>query len=142
MFEGLPVIKASTRICKGCVVGKHPEHKFDRGKARRASCILGLIHSDIRSPMPITSMNGSRYVLTFIDDFSMYTWVFFIKNKSKVCEKITDLKALIENASGQKINILRADNGGEYASNELLHICSQSGIQFQHSIPTLPGRTV
>ena len=33
MVEGLPVIKATTRICKGCVVGKHPEHKFDRGKA-------------------------------------------------------------------------------------------------------------
>ena len=78
MVEGLPVIKATTRICKGCLVGKHPEHKFDWGKASRASCILGLIHSDINGPMPITSMNGSRYILTFIDDFSRYTWVFFI----------------------------------------------------------------
>ena len=57
MFEGLLVIKATTRICKGCVVGKHPEHKFNRGKASRASCILGLIHSDIDGPIPITSMN-------------------------------------------------------------------------------------
>ena len=47
MVEGLLVIKATIRICKGCILGKHPEHKFDRGKASRASCILGLIHSDV-----------------------------------------------------------------------------------------------
>ena len=90
---------------------------------------LGMIHSDISGPMPITSMNGSRYILTFIDDFSRYTWVFFIKKKSEVCEKFIDLKVLIENAYGKKIKILRYYNGGEYVSNELLHICSQSGIQ-------------
>ena len=78
--------------------------------------------------MPITSMNGSRYLLTFIDDFSRYTCVFFLKKKSEVCEKFFELKALIENAFGLKIKIMRYDNGGEYVSNEFLHICSQSGI--------------
>ena len=34
MVEGLPVIKATTRICKGCILGKHPQHKFDWGKDR------------------------------------------------------------------------------------------------------------
>ena len=93
MVEGLPVIKETTGICKGCVVGKHPEHKFDRGKESQALCILGLINYDISCPMLITSMNGSRYVLTFIDDFLRYTWVFFIKEKSDLLEKFTELKA-------------------------------------------------
>ena len=57
IFEGLLVIKATTGICKGCVVGKHPEHKCDRGKENQATCILGLIHSDISGPMPVTSMD-------------------------------------------------------------------------------------
>ena len=81
MVEGIPVIKATIGICKGCVVGKHPEHKFNQGKESRASCILGLIHFDISGPMPITYINGSRYVLTFIDDFSRYTWVFFYQKE-------------------------------------------------------------
>ena len=79
MVEGLPIIKATTGICKGCVVGKHPDHKYDRGKENRATCILGLILFDINGPMVVTSMNGSRYLMTFIDDFSRYTWVFFLK---------------------------------------------------------------
>ena len=89
---------------------------------------MGLIHSDISGPMPVTSMNASRYLLTFIDDFSRYTWVFFLKKKSEVCEKFSELKALIENASGIKIKILRYDNGGEYVNNEFLYIFSQIGI--------------
>ena len=69
MIEGLPVIKETTEICKGYVVGIHPEHKFNRGKENQATFILGLIHSDISGLIPVTSMNGSRYLLTFIDDF-------------------------------------------------------------------------
>ena len=100
MVEGLSIIKATTEICKGCVIGKHAENKFDWGKANRATCILGLIHSHISGTIPITSINGSRYLITFIDDFSRYTWVFFLKKKSEVCENFSELKALIENASG------------------------------------------
>ena len=72
MVEGLPVIKATTGVYKGCVIGKHPEHKFDRGKENRATSILGLTHSDIRNSIPVTFMNGSRYLLNFIDYFSRY----------------------------------------------------------------------
>ena len=64
--------------------------------------------------------------------------VFFLKKKSEVCEKFTELKALIENASGLNINILRSDHGKGYFSNYFLHICSKIGIQFQHSIPYTP----
>ena len=88
MVEGLPIIKATTGVCKGCILGKHPEHKFDWGKESWASEILGLIHSDISKPIPITSFNGSQYVLTFIDEFSRYTWAFFIKKKVRCLRKI------------------------------------------------------
>ena len=144
MVEGLPIIKETTGICKGCVVGKHPKHKYDQGKENRATCILGVIHSDISSPIPITSMSVSRYLLTFIDDFSRYTWVLFLKKKSEVCGIFSELKALIENSCRLKIKILRSDNGGEYVSNYFLYIFSKSGIQVQHSIPYTPqqkGRT-
>ena len=59
----------------------------------------------------------------------------FSERNQKYVKKISELKALVENSFGLKIKILRFDNGGEYVSNELLYIFSQSGIQFQHSIP-------
>ena len=83
-------------------------------------------------------MSGSWYVLTFIDDFSRYTWVFFLRKKSEVLERFIEFKASVENSSGRKINSLIYDNGGEYINSELLQICDDSGIQIQHSIPYTP----
>ena len=71
-----------------------------------------MIHSDISGPMPTTYMSGSRYVLTFFDDFSRFTWVFFLKKKSEVLEKFIYFKAYVENASGSKIKDLKYNNGG------------------------------
>ena len=60
---------------------------------------MGLIDSDIRIPMPIIYMSGSRYVLTFIDDLSISPWVYFLKKKSEVLEKFIDFKASVETAT-------------------------------------------
>ena len=129
MVEGLPSIKTFGGICKGCIVDKHPEHKFDQGNASHETSILGLIHSEINVPMHTTSMSGSRYVLTFIDDFSRFTWVFFLKKKYEVLERFTEFKASVDNSYGRKIKSLRYDNGGEYTNYELLQIYADSGIQ-------------
>ena len=102
MFEGLPTIKTFGKIFKGCIVSKHPEHKFDWGKESHAKSIMGMIYSDIIGPIPTTSMSGSWYVLTFIYDFSRYTWVFFLKKKYEVLERFIEFKELVENASRRK----------------------------------------
>ena len=99
-----------------------------------------MIHSDISDLILVTYMNGSRY-LTFIDDFLRYTWVFFLKKNSEVCEKISELKALTENASGLKIKILRYDNGG--SMSVIIFYTYAPKVVFRSSIqfPTLPSRT-
>ena len=58
-------------------------------------------------------MSGSRYVLTFIDELSRFTWVYFLKKKYEVLEKFIDFKDFIENDFGRKIKALRYDNGGD-----------------------------
>ena len=63
---------------------------------------------------------------------------FLHQEKVRSLRKITELKALLENAPRKKIKYLRSDNGGEYISNELLEICLDSGIKIQHSIPYTP----
>ena len=105
-------MKTSSGICKCCIVGKHPEHKFDQGKEIRAKTILGMIHSDVKGPIPTKYNIFSWYVLTFIDDFSIYTWVFFLKKQSDVLEIFTEFKSSLENSSGRKIKYLIYDKRG------------------------------
>ena len=68
MVEGFPSIQTSNGVCVGCLVGKHPENRYDVGKAHRAASTFDLIHSDVVGPMPTNSINGCKYFLTFIDD--------------------------------------------------------------------------
>ena len=64
--------------------------------------------------MPTPSINGSRYFINFIDDYSRYCWIYFIKNKSEVFETFKVFKASDENTLGKKIKALRSNNGGVY----------------------------
>ena len=63
-------------------------------------------------------LSGYEYYVTFIDDYSRKTWIYFLKNKSEVFGKFKELKALIENSSNKSIKTLRTYNGGEYTSKE------------------------
>ena len=63
------------------------------------------------------SMIQAKYALTFIDDFSRYCWVHFLKHKSEVFGLFKVFKALVENQSRRKLKALRSDNGGEYVKS-------------------------
>ena len=75
---------------------------------------LELIHYDVCGSMPSTSLSGYDYYVTFIDDYSRKTWIYFLNTKSEVFKKFKEFKALIENHSKIRIKTLISDNGGEY----------------------------
>ena len=81
MVIGFPKIKFSKGVCQWCILGKQPEHKYERVIHERTYEPLNIIHSDIAGIFPHMSMIQAKYVLTFIDDFSIYFWVFFLKHK-------------------------------------------------------------
>ena len=82
MVEGFPLIQTLDGVCLGCLVGNLPKKMYEVGKETRDASTLDLIHSDVSGPIPTTSINGSRYFLTFIDDCSRLCWVYFMKHKS------------------------------------------------------------
>jgi hypothetical protein len=81
MIKGLPEIHLFEGVCEGFILGKHLQEKFEKGKEKRASSFLDLVHSDLMGPFPHSSINKEMYFLTFIDDYSHYTWVYFFKKK-------------------------------------------------------------
>ena len=62
------------------------------------------------------SLNGSRYFLLFIDDYNRYCWVFFLKSKIYVFYEFVKFKTTVEVEIGEKMKVLRSDNGGEFTS--------------------------
>jgi transposase InsO family protein len=76
--------------------------------------------------------------LTFIDDFSHFTWVFFLKNKNLVFEKFKEFWAFAEKQCGRPIKCLRSDNGGEYVNRPFEEYLLRSGIDWKWSVPHTP----
>ena len=74
-------------------LGSIQKKMFDKGNSWRAQSLLDLVHSDVVGPFLVPSFGKSRYALTFIDDYSHYTWVFFMAHKSEVFEKFLTFKA-------------------------------------------------
>jgi hypothetical protein len=66
MVIGLPPISFLDSVCIGCVLGKHPQDTFDKGKSWRAFEVQH-VHSDIAGPFPVLSFQRARYLLTDIN---------------------------------------------------------------------------
>ncbi len=78
----------------------------------RASKPLALIHTDICGPQATPSFNGSLYMLVLVDDFSRYTWVYFLKLKSECLSIFKVWLTMVEKEKIHKVVSLRSDNGG------------------------------
>ena len=92
--------------------------------------------------MPSSSISGYVYYVSFIDDCSRKTWIYFLKTKDEVFSKFKEFKALIENLSERKIKILRVENGGEYTSKEFVNFCKDVGSRGNSLLPIIPNKMV
>ena len=95
---------------------------------KRVKHILELVHSDVFGSAKVPSLRKFVYYVSFIDDFSRNTWIYFLKKKSEVFDKFKEFKALVENQTENKIKVLRTDNGGEFCSKEFEEFCKKCGI--------------
>ena len=59
-------------------------------------------------------LSGYVYYVSFIDDFSRKTWIYFMKNKDELFSKFKEFNALIENHTKKKIKTFRSDKGREF----------------------------
>lgn len=131
--------KADIQIknCEVCCEGKQARFPFPSAN-HRSDILLEVIHSDLCGPMETKSIGQAKYFLLFIDDASRMTYVYFLKEKNQVFQHFKEFRVLVENQTGNKIKILRTDNGGEFCSQEMEEFLKQTGIIHQKTNPHTP----
>ena len=88
------------------------------------------MHSDLSRIAPIATFGGSLYYITFIDDYTHYACVNFLKVKSDTGIVIRDFIAIVEcQFNNAKILSLLTDGGGEYVNHLLLNHFNMKGIK-------------
>ena len=134
-MTGMPKFKVEHEgVCPGCAEGKLKRGPFPSSNSKTTD-ILQLIHFDISGMMPVNSLGGYLYYLTFTDDYSHKTWIYLLKKKDEVFTWFRHFKALIENQTEKRIKILRTDNSTKYESNEFHDFCKEAGIERETTTP-------
>lgn len=139
MVDGIDVkeLEKTSELCEICVEGKQTRlpHQTHRIRAKRP---LELVHSDLCGPIDITSFDGKRYLLIFIDDFTHFTVVYTLEAKSEVLRHFKMFQSMAEAHFNLKISRFRCDNGRKYLSTEIRQHFEDCGIQFELTIRYRP----
>ncbi|KAJ9546943.1 hypothetical protein OSB04_019486 [Centaurea solstitialis] len=130
LVKGLPNIKfEKDHLCSACEMGKlkRSSHKtksdpfFDKP--------LQMLHVDLCGPIAKQSLNGKKYILVLVDEFSHYTWVEFVRKKSQVPMLLINLL---------KVRVIRNDNGTKFKNSTIEDYLTSGGITHNFSAPRTP----
>ena len=97
------------------------------------SNVLELLHMDVMGPLQIDSLGEKRYVFVVIDDFSGYSWMKFLKEKSYTFEVFKDLCQSIQEEKDSMIVKVRSDHDNEFKNTEFSEFCNSKGISHEFS---------
>jgi transposase InsO family protein len=99
---------------------------------------IDLIHYDLCEMNGILTKGGKRYFITFIDDSTIFCYVYLLNSKDEALHYFKTYKAEVENQLERKIKWLRSDHGGEYFSGDFSDFCVEHGINHESTPPYSP----
>jgi transposase InsO family protein len=126
------------RPCVACQTGKQVGSTHQSKNMMMTSRQLELLHMDLFVPIAYFSIGGSKYGLVIVDDFSRFTWMFFLQDKS---ETQSTLKRFLRRAQTEfelKVKKIRSDNGSEFKNFQVEDYLEEKGIKHELSTPYTP----
>jgi transposase InsO family protein len=100
--------------------------------------VLVLLHMDLFGPITYKSLGGNLYCLVVVDDYSRYTWVFFLHDKTEVIACFKKFAKRAQNELDVKIKKIRSDNGKEFVNTNIEEYCDEVGIKHEVSATYTP----
>ncbi|GJS64329.1 putative ribonuclease H-like domain-containing protein [Tanacetum coccineum] len=141
LVDGLPlkVFNQMKHNCVACHQRKAYKASFKHISAvRLITETLQLLHMDLFGPTNIRSIDQKYYSLVVTDDFSRFTWTFYLGTKDETFYVLKEFIALIENQLNKKVKGIRCDNGTEFKNAKLIELCGEKGIKRDYSNPRTP----
>ena len=142
VVRGLPKLgKKVEGVCGPCQQGKQTKSVHKKGKYLSTKEPLELLHMDLMGPIQTESLGGRRYILVVVDDFSRFTWTYFLREKSEAFEKFKMLCVKIQNEKTshiKSIKKIRSDHGKEFENASFEKFCNSLGISHEFSAPRTP----
>ncbi|GKE79188.1 retrovirus-related pol polyprotein from transposon TNT 1-94 [Tanacetum coccineum] len=139
VVNGLPKLKyVKDQLCSSCEVSKAKRSSFKTKVVPSSKGRLNLLHMDLCGPMRVASINGKKYILVIVDDYSKYTWTLFLRSKDETPEVLKDFLTMIQRNLQALVISVRTDRGTEFLNKTLNAFFKEDGIEHQTSTPRTP----
>nr|GEW33408.1 hypothetical protein [Tanacetum cinerariifolium] len=138
LVSGLSKFKyAKEHLCPSYEQGKNKRASHPPKPVPSSKLWLHLLHMDLCGPMRVASINGKRYVLVIVDDYSRYTWVYFLRIKDETLEVIKNFLKKIYVRLQAHVIIVHTDNRTEFKNHVLKEYFDSFGITHETSVATI-----
>ncbi|GJR93410.1 retrovirus-related pol polyprotein from transposon TNT 1-94 [Tanacetum coccineum] len=136
IVTGLPKLKyVKDQLCSSCEMSKAKRSSFKSKAIPSSKGRLNLLHMDLCGPMRVASINGKKYILVIVDDYSRYTWTLFLRSKDETPEVLKDFLTMIQRNLQAQVITVRTDRGTEFLNKTLHAYFKEEGIEHQTSTP-------
>nr|GFB62821.1 hypothetical protein [Tanacetum cinerariifolium] len=109
---GLPKLKfIKDQLCSSCKMSKAKRSSFKSKDVPSSKGRLNLLHMDLCGPMRVASINGKKYILVIVDDYSRYTWNLFLRSKDETPEVLNEFLTMIQRNLQASVITVRTDRG-------------------------------
>ncbi|GJS07825.1 putative ribonuclease H-like domain-containing protein [Tanacetum coccineum] len=139
LVRGLPSkVFVNDHTCVACKKGKQHKASCKAKLERTIRKPLELLHMDLFGPVSVESINKKKYCLVVTDDFSRFSWVFFLATKDETNEILYKFITGLENQLNHKVKIIRCDHGTEFKNHAMNEFCAKKGIKREFSVARTP----
>ncbi|GJS13900.1 retrovirus-related pol polyprotein from transposon TNT 1-94 [Tanacetum coccineum] len=139
LARGLPRLKfEKDHLCSACAMGKSKKqsHKLKSEYTNQEK--LYLLHMDLCGSMRVARVNGKKYILIVMDDYSWFTWVKFLASKDETPDFIIKFLKMIQVRLNATVRNIRIDNRTEFVNQTLRDYYEQVGISHETSVARTP----
>ncbi|GJX98024.1 retrovirus-related pol polyprotein from transposon TNT 1-94 [Tanacetum coccineum] len=132
---GLPKLKfEKDHLCSACAMGKSKKKPHKPKSEDTNQEKLYLLHMDLCGPMRVASVNGKKYILIIVDDYSRFTWVKCLRSKDEAPDFIIKFLKMIQVRLKVPVRRIRTDNGTEFVNQTLREYYEKVGISHETSV--------
>ncbi|KAJ9545903.1 hypothetical protein OSB04_025610 [Centaurea solstitialis] len=131
LVRGLPAKEfSSDDHCVACLKGKQHKNSHKSKEVNTISSPLQLLHMDLFGPTNVMSIGKKSYCLVIVDDYSRFTWVYFLRTKDETSGLIKSFVTRVENKTNLRVKVIRSDNGTEFKNADLNSFCEEKEAEY------------
>ncbi|GJV38252.1 retrovirus-related pol polyprotein from transposon TNT 1-94 [Tanacetum coccineum] len=139
LVRGLPQFKFDKdHLCSACQLGKSKKSTHKPKMINTIMEVLHTLHMDLCYPLRVQIINGKKYILVIVDDFSRFTWVKFLRSKDETPAFVINLLKQLQVGLNKTVRFVRTDNGTEFVNKDLTDYYESVDITHEKTILITP----